>query len=41
MEKANKFARISLIIEAIAVCNLILSMLTEVSFEEARAVVIG
>lgn len=35
MEKANKFARISLIIEAIAVCNLILSMLTEVSFEEA------
>lgn len=34
MEKGNNFAKISIIIEIIAIFNLILSMLTEVSFDK-------
>lgn len=40
MEKANRFAKINITIEVIAVCNLILSMLTEVSFEKTSGIAV-
>lgn len=40
MEKGNKFAKVNIAIEAIAICNLILSMLTEVSFEKTGGIAV-
>lgn len=40
MEKANKFTRINITIEIIAIFNLILNMLTEVSFEKMSGIVV-
>lgn len=40
MEKSNKFAKVNISIEIIAICNLILSMLTEVSFEKTSGIAV-
>jgi len=40
LEKSNRFSRVNISIEAIAICNLILSMFTEVSFEQTGGVAV-
>ncbi len=40
IENGNKFVRVNITIEIIAICNLILSMLTEVSFEKTGGVAV-
>ena len=40
MEKVNRFTRINITLELIAIFNLILSMLTEVSFEKMSGVAV-
>lgn len=40
MEKGSRFAKVNIAIEVIAICNLILSMLTEVSFKKTSGVAV-
>lgn len=40
LEKVNQFSRVNISIEAIAICNLILSMFTEVSFERTGGIAV-